>query len=619
MIEIGATLGGYRIERLLGRGGMGVVYEAVQVSLDRRVALKVLRPDLADDDAFVDRIRREGRVQASLEHPHVLDVYEVGDSPDGLFLAMRLVEGHTLAQLLRDGALDAERALRLLDQVADALDAAHDAGLLHRDVKPQNVLVAEDGNAFLADFGLSRAATDTATASRTTVGTVAYLAPEVIRGDPPSPAADRYAFAATVFHCLTGDVVFPRGSDVAVLYAHTTEPPPSISARRPELPRELDHHFESALAKDPSRRPETARALVAAVREAIGDRKLPAPGAAPPGRGGSPPAAPEPAGRDGGRGRRFALLAVTAVIAAGIGAGAATLADGGDDDADVPVPAVAEGVQVLGSDLGSPDGSLDCSGDAKRGRPRACSIVQSKSPGAPLIAPADGTIVAWSVRGARGELSLDVIRPGGADTIRVTKSQWETAGNTAPHRFRADLPVERGDQIGLQLGRGAEIGVRDSGTATTQRWLDVLGGFYGAPDRGAGTGFDHELLVRAEFVAGRKPARPDDLSGAAAARAPDGKLRRRKRVEISKPRATVTAELREVGRRVALDLVSGGRRVGRMFLPDMLPGGDPVQMYAFTLDGEPISEVGVWWVNPNSGRLIFHHASVSRSDIEYLG
>ncbi len=321
MIEIGAVLGGYRVERLLGRGGMGVVYEAVQVSLDRRVALKVLRSELADDDAFVDRIRREGSVQASLEHPHVLDVYEVGESPYGLFLAMRLVEGPTLAQLLRDGGLDAERALRVLGQVGDALDAAHEAGLLHRDVKPQNVLVAEDGNAFLADFGLSRAATDTATASRSTVGTVAYVAPEIIRGEAPTAASDRYAFAATVFHCLTGDVVFPRGSDVAVLYAHTSEPPPSISTRRPVLPQQLDRHFESALAKDPSQRPESARALVAAVREAIGGKELPAPGVAPPAGDRSPSPAPEQARSDGGRGRRLAVLAATAVVAAALGGG----------------------------------------------------------------------------------------------------------------------------------------------------------------------------------------------------------------------------------------------------------------------------------------------------------
>ena len=211
-----------------------------------------------------------------------------------------------------------------------------------------------------------------------------------------------------------------------------------------------------------------------------------------------------------------------------------------------------------------------------------------------------------------------MIRPGGEDTIRVSRSQWESAGNFAPHRFKTDQSVERGDQIGLQMGPGARIGVRDSEGATTDRWLRPLGGFYGRPDRGPGTGFDHEVLVRAEFVPGRKRAQPEELTGAAAARAPDGKLRERERVEISKPPSTVTVELREVGRRVVLDLVRGGRRVERLFLPGLRPGGDPAQLNALTFDGEPIGGIDVRWVNPNSGRLIFHGLSVSRSDIQLI-
>src|SRR3712207_5035824 len=190
LIERGTSFGGYEVERMLGRGGMGVVYEAVQASLERRVALKVLRPELAEDPAFVQRLRREGSLQASLEHPHVLDVYEVGESPQGLFLAMRLIDGPTLAELLQEGELDATRALLLLDQVAGALDAAHAAGLVHRDVKPQNVLVGEGDVAYLADFGLTRPDAETLTASRPTLGTVAYVAPEVIRGELPGPASD---------------------------------------------------------------------------------------------------------------------------------------------------------------------------------------------------------------------------------------------------------------------------------------------------------------------------------------------------------------------------------------------------------------------------------------------
>jgi serine/threonine-protein kinase len=214
MIEVGQTVDGYRVERLIGRGGMGVVYEAVQTSVNRRVALKVLRAELANDPAFAERFRREARLQASLEHPNVLEVYDVGETDQGLFLAMRLVSGRTLLDLLRDEELDAQRALDLLDQAAGALDAAHEARLIHRDVKPQNVLVDDGDRAFLADFGLTRAGTDTTIASSgPMLGSVAYVAPEIVRGEEPTPASDRYSAAATLFHCLTGEVVFPRGSE----------------------------------------------------------------------------------------------------------------------------------------------------------------------------------------------------------------------------------------------------------------------------------------------------------------------------------------------------------------------------------------------------------------------
>ena len=180
-------------------------------------------------------------------------------------------------------------------------------------MKPQNVLVADDGDAFLTDFGLSRAATDTATASRPTLGTVAYIAPEVIRGEPPTPASDRYSFAATLFHCLTGDVVFPRGSDIAVIYAHTSEAPPRISERRPGLPESLDGHFEAALAKDPAERPASATALVGAVREALGETAGADLGAPAPPVTAPPPAAGAPAGAGKPSRRRW----IAAVVATG--------------------------------------------------------------------------------------------------------------------------------------------------------------------------------------------------------------------------------------------------------------------------------------------------------------
>src|SRR5947207_2673489 len=153
-IEPGTIVGTYRIEGVLGRGGMAVVYSATHVELDRRVALKVIAEELSQSPEFVARFRREGRLQAALEHPHVVTVYEAGESEYGLYLAMRLVPGPTLALLIQERALDAARSLRLLRQVGDALDAAHAAGLVHRDVKPQNVLVGDADDAYLGDFGL---------------------------------------------------------------------------------------------------------------------------------------------------------------------------------------------------------------------------------------------------------------------------------------------------------------------------------------------------------------------------------------------------------------------------------------------------------------------------------
>ncbi len=397
MIERGSSFGGYTVERLLGSGGMGVVYEAVQNSLDRRVALKILKPELAGDPAFVDRFRREGRLQATIEHPHVLDVYEVGESEDhDLFLAMRLVDGPTLADLLRAGELDAARTVDLLGQVGEALDAANAAGLVHRDVKPQNVLVGDGDQAFLADFGLSRIGTDPDSRSRPTFGTVAYAAPEVIAGESPGPASDRYAFAATLFHCLTGDVVFPRGSEAAVLFAHASEPPPRISARRPELlAPALDQVFEEALARTRPPPGQRARARCGGARAARGSRDggarpaparfaesalLGDPGARPDddagGRGRDPSGGePEP-----GRGRLAGVLVIVALLAALIGAGVAALLDdgGGGEEAaaEVPVFTVPSDAEPLGSSLEAPDRTIGCGGGsagARRGalRPRA--------------------------------------------------------------------------------------------------------------------------------------------------------------------------------------------------------------------------------------------------------
>ncbi len=273
MLDKGTILGGYRIEGLIGQGGMGVVYTATQLSLDRTVALKVLATHLTTDEAFRERFRREGLIQAAIDHPHIVTVFEAGESEHGLFLAMRLIRGKNLRQLIREGSLDAGRTIQILTQVADALDTAHEAGLVHRDIKPQNVLVATQrrDQAYLADFGITKALLGGAvTATGALIGTPDYMAPEQWRGESATSRSDIYSLAAVMYECLTGMVPFPRDSDAAIMYAHLTVPPPRLTDTRPELPVELSRVIEQGMAKSPDERPPTASQLVAALEAAVG-------------------------------------------------------------------------------------------------------------------------------------------------------------------------------------------------------------------------------------------------------------------------------------------------------------------------------------------------------------
>lgn len=286
MLAPGTPLAGYTIDRLLGQGGMGVVYEATQESLARRVALKVLSPALADQPGFHERFRREGLIQARLGHPHVVPVYEAGTSEHGHFIAMQFIEGGDLRSLVRGERTDTAAVIALLGQVADALDAAHAAGLLHRDVKPHNILVDNAGHAYLADFGLGRGGDQLSlTATGDFVGTVHYAAPEQVRGERPTPAGDIYSFGVVLHEALTGSLPF-SGPAAAVLFAHVESPPPRVTDMRPDLAPAIDEVLSRALAKDPESRYASARELVAAARAALapagGATRLRPPVAVPP-------------------------------------------------------------------------------------------------------------------------------------------------------------------------------------------------------------------------------------------------------------------------------------------------------------------------------------------------
>ncbi len=272
--RLGTTVAGYRIERRLGRGGMGVVYVAEHQTLRRRAALKIVAPEFSADEAFRERFLREARTVATLVHPNVVGVYDAGEVGGELYLAMQLIPGRDLAAMLRtEGRLGPFRVLQVVRAVGGALDAAHAAGIVHRDVKPANVLV--DGpDAYLTDFGLTKVAAATDPGSAPTrvgevVGTSHYLAPEAIEGAAVDGRADLYALACVAFHALTGSTPFPRPTDMAVLYAHVHDVAPRLTALRPGLPPALDAVVARGLEKSPDRRWATCAAFVAAMAEVL--------------------------------------------------------------------------------------------------------------------------------------------------------------------------------------------------------------------------------------------------------------------------------------------------------------------------------------------------------------
>ena len=286
-LPTGSLVAGCRIEAIVGRGGMGVVYRATQLSLDRQVALKAIAPEFAGDVTFRERFKRESRIAASIEHPNVIPVYEAGEGEGVLYLIMRYVEGTDLRALIdgRKGGLEPERASRLVGQVAAALSAAHRRDLIHRDVKPANVLIdpaEEREHAYLTDFGIARhsAATSGLTHTGAVIGTIDYLAPERIQGDGGDGRADVYALGCVLFEALTGTTPFERDNDVAKMYAHMSAPVPSARERRPELPADLDELAQRAMAKDPDDRFATAAEMEEALADTAPTR--PRTGSSPP-------------------------------------------------------------------------------------------------------------------------------------------------------------------------------------------------------------------------------------------------------------------------------------------------------------------------------------------------
>ena len=267
----GTPFGRYRLVELLGRGGMGEVWRAYDTETNNRtVAIKLLPPHLAGDDMFVQRFRREADAAARLNNPHVIPIHTYGEIDGRLFVDMRLVEGRNLQEVLAGGPLEPGRAVRIVEQVAKALQAAHRTGLVHRDVKPSNILVDEDDFAYLIDFGIARSTDQTGlTNTGAMIGSYHYMAPERFRAHEADARADIYALACVLYECLTGSRPFPGDSMESQVAGHLTDPPPQPSTAQPKVPAQFDAVIAKGMAKEPDNRYATTVELADAARDAI--------------------------------------------------------------------------------------------------------------------------------------------------------------------------------------------------------------------------------------------------------------------------------------------------------------------------------------------------------------
>ena len=488
-IASGTVFAGFRIEAEIGRGGMGIVYRARHLALDRQEALKVISPELSGDSRFRVRFQREARLAASLDHPNVVPVDHAGDEQGTLYLSMRLIEGRDLRTVVdAEGPLDLRRVARIVAGVAAGLDAAHAHGMVHRDVKPANVLVeGNDGGerVFLTDFGISRIAAGggTVTASGELLGSADYVAPEQIAGDPVDRRADIYALGGLLDFALTGQAPFPRDNDLAKLFAHANAPRPRPSQLVPGLPIELDGVVARAMAIRPEYRYESAGELAAEVETIVRGTALQAPDVP------SPPAAEAPT-RPLPRPRRRRLPALVAGCAAVVAAGVvvALLASGGGGEDDEGAPHAVAAVEV-----GSGPTGLAVSrarlwvASREASALYAIDLVEDRVARPPVPTGGDTVSVAvafdsiWALNRDSGTLlRLDKLRTGspieirvGADPSDVTfDKDWIWVAN------HGDDTVSRIDPDTNQVDASVEVAPNPSGIATGAGavWVASAGG-----------------------------------------------------------------------------------------------------------------------------------------------
>jgi serine/threonine protein kinase len=458
-LSAGDVIAGYRLDELAGRGGMGVVFRATHIALERRVAVKLIAPELAADEMFRQRFQRESRVAASIDHPHVIPIFDAGDEDGQLYVAMRYVDGTDLGALVTErGGLDPPEAVDLITQVSDALDAAHRRGLVHRDVKPANVLLESRPSgfhAYLTDFGLVKtvgAASGVVTRTGQYLGTPDYAAPEQIMGADVDARTDVYALGCMLYQLIAGKPPFEGDTEVAKMFAHLSNPPPSLSEAKPDAPAALDDVIRRALAKEPDKRHGSAGEFAAAARDAIA---VAAPTAAAPTTpsAGAPqadtmltpteparrPEPVEPPERPPARRRRGWLIGVGALALVGIVVLGVVVAGGGGGDG---ASQAATAVIPDGNLTSNPSFEKNTSGwdvfNSKLAREQASD------------APNGRYVVRVSLVGPPGEFTID-------DDPETVSSSRKGRLYTAGAWVKA-TPKNDGEKICISLREGLEQG-----------------------------------------------------------------------------------------------------------------------------------------------------------------